>query len=57
MPGHCMVISVLAALVSGGAVAHFSSVAVFLPPVVLVCVMLDAFWRQHAKEEVVQQQQ
>ncbi len=56
MPGNCMVISVLAALVSGGAVAHFSSVAVFLPPVVLVCVMLDAFWRQHAKEEVVQQQ-
>jgi uncharacterized membrane protein YoaK (UPF0700 family) len=41
------IIYVLAALVSGAAVGHFPSVAVFLPLVALVFVILDAFWHQH----------
>jgi uncharacterized membrane protein YoaK (UPF0700 family) len=40
-------IYVLSALVSGAAVAHFPSVAVFLPLVALIFVILDAFWHQH----------
>jgi uncharacterized membrane protein YoaK (UPF0700 family) len=41
------IIYVLSALVSGAAVAHFPSVAVFLPLVALVFVILDALWHQH----------
>jgi uncharacterized membrane protein YoaK (UPF0700 family) len=41
------IIYVLSALVSGAAVAHFPSVAVFLPLVALVLVILDAFWHRY----------
>jgi uncharacterized membrane protein YoaK (UPF0700 family) len=44
------IIYVLSALVSGAAVAHFPSVAVFLPLVALVLIILDAFWHRHVQE-------
>jgi hypothetical protein len=49
------IIYVFSAVVSGAAVAHFSSVAVFLPIVALVFVILDACWNQrieaHSRRE------
>jgi uncharacterized membrane protein YoaK (UPF0700 family) len=44
------IIYVFSALVSGAAVAHFPTIAAFLPLVALVLIILDAFWHQHAHQ-------
>ena len=43
--GAVWIIYVLSAIVSGAAVTHFPSVAVFLPLIALIFVILNAFWQ------------